>query len=190
MTSVKVVSDLNDPQVVDCLKNGGIVAARTDTIYGLLGSADNQATVERIYQAKSRNPQKSPIVLIADRSQLYDQPTKAMLNLFDQEWPGPVSIILPSTQSPTWLRRDNNSLAYRLPDHRALRDLIDLTGRLIAPSANPEGDEPAMNLQMAIDYFADLVDIYVDGGTVDSNQPSKLIKIIPDGSLETLRWVS
>ncbi|HCZ28268.1 TPA: hypothetical protein DHU97_00800 [Candidatus Saccharibacteria bacterium] len=127
------------------------------------------------------------MVLIASRDQLWDTPPQAAEALLLEAWPGPVSIILPSSRAPFWIRRDNASVAYRLPAHRQLQRLIRDTGSLIAPSANPEGQPPAMTIAKARDYFGDAVDFYVDGGAVENPTPSRLIKMSDDGHTEFLR---
>jgi L-threonylcarbamoyladenylate synthase len=58
-----------------------------------------------------------------------------------------------------------------------LRKILADVGPLIAPSANIEGQAPAMNIQQAIDYFGDSVDFYVNGGDVVDTRPSKIIKV-------------
>lgn len=89
-------------------------------------------------------------------------------------WPGPNSIILPSDNGPEWLTRGNHSIAYRLPDDEQTKELASLAGPLIAPSANPEGFPPAMNIEEAKRYFDSKIDIYVDGGTVTDPKASSL----------------
>ncbi|RYF29297.1 MAG: hypothetical protein EOO17_02065 [Chloroflexi bacterium] len=74
-----------------------------------------------------------------------------------------------------------------LPDDAGLRKLLQQTGPLIAPSANPEGDPPAMTIAKAREYFGDTVDFYVDGGIVADDQPSRLYRYIDDTHYERLR---
>jgi len=184
---MKRFTTVSDPQVTTLLRSGAIGVIRTDTLYGIVCLADDEQAVDRIYQLKDRSEHKSPIVLIASTEQLYDDPSAETLNHLDALWPGPVSIILPSQQAPKWLRRENDSIAYRLPAPDELQKLISRTGRLIAPSANPEAHVPAMSIDEAYDYFGDSVDFYVDEGLVEDDRPSKLIRINQDGSIERLR---
>ena len=167
------------------LLSGGIGVIRTDTLYGLVASAGNQVAVERVYALKSRDEKKSPIVLMGSVDQLFDAVDTP--SMFESYWPGKVSIILPSTDSPSWIQRDNRSVAYRLPDNSGLQHLLKTTGPLIAPSANPEGQTPASTINDAVAYFGDAVDFYVDGGTVTNNEPSKLIRFLKNGAVEVLR---
>lgn len=181
-----VFTDLQDAASI--LVNGGVGIIRTDTLYGVVARADNEAAVERIFQVKGRTPTKSPIVLIASNDQLFDSYDTSVYDYLQKQWPGPRSIILPSTKAPAWLQRGNNSVAYRLPDYPGLCQLIATTGPLIAPSANPEGDPPAMTIDEAVAYFGDNVDFYVDSGTVKNTNPSELWQYTPEaGTSERLR---
>lgn len=184
---MKQAKNLTDPAVVECLRSGGIVVARTDTLYGVLARAGDEQAVARVYALKDRSQHKSPIVLVADQSQLHEEPPVATSQLMQQKWPGPVSIIVPTMHAPLWLRRENDSVAYRLPQHKELVELITQTGALIAPSANPEAHEPALSIDEAYDYFGDQVDLYVDGGRVYDDTPSQLLRVDAQGNIERLR---
>jgi len=170
-------SNAFDDEIVSLLLEGGIGVLRTDTLYGIVARADNEAAVERIYSMKKRTPEKSPILLIASIDQLFDEYDQQVLDRIDEMWPGKTSIILPSTNGPIWLTRGNESLAYRIPDHEMLREMLEKTGPLIAPSANPEGKRPAMDISEATDYFGDAVDFYVDHGRVIDDSPSALYRL-------------
>jgi L-threonylcarbamoyladenylate synthase len=181
-----VVSDSFDETIVRLLLEGGVGVLRTDTLYGIVARADNKQAVERVYKVKTRTPTKSPIVLIASIDQLFDSYSEAILKKLEGIWPAKTSIILQSSHAPAWLTRGNESVAYRLPDNEELRRLLRQTGPLIAPSANPEGLPPAMDISEAKDYFGDHVDFYVDHGTVTDDTPSALYRLKGD-ELERLR---
>lgn len=180
------LSDVNDPELVRILQSGGTAIVRTDTLYGVVACAGNHESVEKVYDLKDRTHSKSPIVLIASLDQMFDEYTDAIRAQLLQLWPGPRSIILPSSTAPDWITRGNASVAYRMPDNAELRHLLTETGPLIAPSANPEGQAPALTIDEAEAYFGDSVDVYVDGGTVTSTEPSQLLRLTENG-LERLR---
>lgn len=175
------------PVTVQTLRQGGVVIMRTDTIYGILALAQNQQAVEHVYTIKHRNADKSPIVLIDSVDQLFDTYDDTVLQLLNERWPGPRSIILPSLRAPEWIQRDNHSVAYRMPNDTTLRELIRQTGPLIAPSANPEGLPPATTIDQAKAYFGDDVAHYIDGGTVTHNVPSELYVLTSLSTLVRLR---
>lgn len=184
---MRVLSDVADPELVQTLLSGGTAIIRTDTLYGVVVSARNHESVERVYELKGRTDSKSPIVLIASPEQMFDTYAADTMTQLDRLWPGPRSIILPSLLAPKWITRGNASVAYRIPDNADLRRLLTVVGPLIAPSANPEGMTPALTIQEAKHYFGDRVDIYVDGGTVTDTTPSQLLRLADNGELERLR---
>jgi L-threonylcarbamoyladenylate synthase len=179
-------ADSFDETVVRLLKTGGIGVVRTDTLYGLVAVANNDVAVERVFATKGRANEKAPIVLISAMNQIFDQIDTSVGDRLAQVWPGKNSIILPSRRAPDWITRGNQSVAYRLPDSPELCALIDKTGPLVAPSANPEGLTPAMTIHQAENYFGDKVDFYVDSGEVTDDAPSKLFRFGQNG-MERLR---
>ena len=160
--------------IVNILKNGGIGVIPTDTIYGIVGSALNPQTVEKIYTLRKRSKNKPFIILISSLDDLkkFDVTlTKEQENFLKKIWPNPVSVVLP---------RGKNSLAFRMPKNKNLLDLLKRTGPLVAPSANIEGQKPAQTLDEAKKYFGDQVDFYIDGGELIA-KPSALIELASSG---------
>lgn len=170
-----------DSQLISTLKTGGVAIIPTDTIYGLVGLADNQSTVDNIYKIKGRNPTKPNIILIANLNQLklfdvsLDEITTKLLQTV---WPGEVSVILPcSNPNLSYLHRETNTLAFRLPARSDLQQLIAQVGPLVAPSANPEGQPPATTIDQAKSYFSDQVNYYFPANEVLIGEPSTLVAI-------------
>lgn len=178
---------MNVDQVAECLNAGGVVVLRTDTLYGILAKASDQKAVERVYQIKGRQFTKPCIVLVASISDIPFDPT--VLQAVYQESQGtPTSVVVPVTTEPAWVTRGSNTIAYRVPEHKTLKLLLQKTGGLIAPSANPEGLVPAKNIKEAKAYFKDQIDFYIDGGEVPRETlPSKLLLIRRNGRSERLR---
>ncbi len=171
----------------------------TDTLYGFVGSALSRAVVERIYRVRQRNSRKPMIILVARMGDLrrfgvrldarmkrflrtvwsfgsaQDKPVSAQRSR--KASAGAVSVILPC-RSPKfrYLHRGTKTLAFRVPKPLWLRRLLQRTGPLVAPSANPEGKPPARTVGAARRYFGDRVDFYA-GGSARRAQPSILIEI-------------
>jgi L-threonylcarbamoyladenylate synthase len=179
-------NNILDPKIATLLKEGCVGVLRTDTLYGIVARADDEHAVEKVYNLKLRTPTKSPIILIASHDQMYEDDI-VFRSTLDTFWPGKVSAILPSSNAPLWIRRKNNSVAYRMPDDKKLTDLVAQTGPLIAPSANIEGKPPARDIAEAIAYFGEGVDFYVEGGRVLDDSPSQLLKFKGDGTWDKLR---
>ena len=174
-------------ELLRILTSGGIAVIRTDTLYGLVASANNQPAVERVYTVKQRDPLKSCIILIDSATSVFGS-SKGFSSTFESHPDVPTSYLIDGNGAPVWLLRTNAELAYRIPLNKDLCGLLAKTGPLIAPSANPEGLPPAYSINEAKAYFGESVDIYVDGGIVPpETPPSRLIKIHADGREERLR---
>jgi L-threonylcarbamoyladenylate synthase len=178
--------------VAKILKHGGVAVIPTDTLYGVVGSALSEKTVERIYDVKGRDDNKPCIVLITDYKDL--EKFGVIYNQKDLErfWPGKVSVILPIENNIIqkkfeYLHRGTYGISFRMISsrNRNLFKLIKEVGPLIAPSANPQGLEPAENITQAKKYFGDSVDFYVSSGTKKS-KPSTLVSY-KDGKFTVLR---
>lgn len=172
-----VLSKTYTDDIARILRDGGVGILLTDTIYGIVARADDPKAVQRVYELKRRTPSKPPISLIADVAQLRDDYDQTTLRSLETVWPGKNTVILPTTTAPEWLTRGTGTISYRLPAKEPLRRLITATGTLIAPSANPEGMEPAVTIEAARAYFGDAVDFYVDEGEVTDNTPSNVYRL-------------
>ncbi len=175
-----------DKSTIKILKDGGVGVLPTDTLYGLVGSALREKTVERIYKIKNRSEGKPFIILISKIKDLklfgvkVGKKEKLILKKY---WPGQISIILECPNLPkklSYLRPANNTLAFRCPNQKWLRRLLKKTGPLVAPTVNLEGLPPAENIEQAREYFSEAIDFYVDNGEL-KGQPSTLIKIDENG---------
>ncbi|MEK7138357.1 MAG: Sua5/YciO/YrdC/YwlC family protein [Patescibacteria group bacterium] len=189
----------NTIALVRILKSGGVGVIPTDTIYGIVGSALNQKTVERIYKLRKRNLKKPMIILISDLQDLKKfsidvlHPTSNIL----RTWPSKTSIVFDCPQAKFhYIHRGTKSLAFRLPTSARrsqkrrrqtfnLKAFLKQTGPLVAPSANLEGEPPSKTIKDAQKYFGDKVDFYIDAGKKVS-KPSRLFKIV-DGKIIELR---
>ncbi len=172
--------------ITNALRSGGIAVVRTDTIYGIIALASDERAVEKVYEAKQRDLSKQCIVLLTDPS---DVPAHAeLIEKYSQNSATPTSVVVPATDEAPWLLRGGDSMAYRVVRDPFLRKVVDAVGPVIAPSANPEGKTPARNIEEARAYFGDLVDVYVDGGTVaEAAHPSQIVKVAPDGTISFIR---
>lgn len=176
--------------VAPILKQGGVGILPTDTLYGLVGSADSEAAVERIYKLKKRRADKPSIILISDIKDLAKfgiKPSPLVKEKLNEWWPGPVSVVLGGVSGKfRYLHRGRGSLAFRLPRAPKLLKLIRQTGPLVAPSANIENQKPAHSITEARKYFGDKIDFYVAGGKLEGG-PSALVSLGSDGRMKILR---
>jgi L-threonylcarbamoyladenylate synthase len=188
----------NYEKIVEILNKGGVVVMPTDTIYGIVGKAENREVVEKIYQIRKRAPEKPCIILIEkiedlNKFSIYlSEEQKKELEKFwsfdeAQDKHRAVSIIFDCVEEKfSYLHRGTKTLAFRIPKVSELRELLSKTGPLVAPSANLEGMPPSKNINEAKNYFGETVDLYIDGGEI-AGVPSKIIKIQQDGQITILR---
>lgn len=171
------------------LKNGGVGVIPTDTIYGIVGIATSVKTVERIYRIRKRSPQKPFIILISSLKNLGQfniKLTTGHKELLKKIWPNPISVVLEcNDKNLEYLHRGTKTLAFRIPDDEKLQKLLAITGPIVAPSANLEGQKNAKKIDEAVAYFSDQVDFYLDAGPLLS-PPSTLVKLKND-QLEIIR---
>ena len=138
----------NDPKSItiaaDILKNGGLVAIPTETVYGLGANGLNENAVAQIFVVKGR-PQDNPLILhVADPEQMelfaHDIPKEAY-KLAEAFWPGPLTMILPARDIvPKRTTGGRDTVGIRCPDHEVTRAIIRAAGiPVAAPSANTSG---------------------------------------------------
>ncbi|MEK7180149.1 MAG: L-threonylcarbamoyladenylate synthase [Patescibacteria group bacterium] len=167
-------------QAIDILLSGGIGVLPTDTLYGIVGSAHNRETVERIYALKGRDENKPLIILVSSLEEIKTFGVHigdVEKKLLKSVWPGKISVIFPcNNEIYKYLHRGEKSLAFRIPASPTLTDVLKKTGPLVAPSANMQGKEPAHAISEARNYFGETVDFYIDGGEITS-LPSTIVKI-------------
>ncbi|MEG3091356.1 L-threonylcarbamoyladenylate synthase [Sphingomonas sp. PB1R3] len=129
----------------DVLRAGGIVAVPTETVYGLAADASDASAVARIYAAKGR-PSFNPLIVhvpdLAAARALAEFDADA-LALADAFWPGPLTLVRPLKAGAgiaSLVTAGLDTVAIRVPRHRAMQALLAETGRpLAAPSANASG---------------------------------------------------
>lgn len=127
------------------LRDGGLVAFPTETVYGLGGDAANDRAVARIFEAKGR-PRFNPLIVhveSADAAKGFVEWPHAADQLAGAFWPGPLTMVLPLKAGAglsSLVTAGLPSLAIRVPEHPVARDLLHaFGGALAAPSANPSG---------------------------------------------------
>ena len=173
-------------QIMESLKQAGVVVMRSDTIYGVMAAATSKKAVDKLYAIKKRAYEKQSIVLISDPNSVPAH--NELIEFYTEANDAPTSIIVPASDEPEWILRGGNSVAYRVIKEGLLKEVIDAVGPLVAPSANPEGLPPARTIDEAKAYFGDNIDMYFDGGEVpETAHPSRIIRIHDDGSVEQLR---
>ena len=153
----------------EIIKNGGLVAIPTETVYGLGANGLDETAVAKIFEAKGR-PQDNPLILhISDASQMElfcrDIPPTAY-KLAQAFWPGPLTIVLPvKSVVPKRTTAGLDTVGVRCPDCDVTREIIRLAGvPIAAPSANISGKPSTTTAQHVLHDHMGKIDAVVDGG--------------------------
>jgi len=132
----------------EIVANGGLIAFRTDTFYGLGVDPFSPHAVARIKTLKGREEGKPILLLISDigdTERLLQSKSTAFDHFSKKFWPGPLTIVAPAvTELPLAITAGTGTVGLRLPDVENVRLLVRACGgSLTATSANPAGREPA-----------------------------------------------
>ncbi|MBQ9516343.1 MAG: threonylcarbamoyl-AMP synthase [Ruminococcus sp.] len=169
------------------LRDGGLVAMPTETVYGLAANALDGNAVRRIFEAKGR-PMDNPLIVhiaeIADieRLGLVREFPETARKLAEAFWPGPLTIIMDKgSVIPDEVSAGLSTVAIRLPSHPDARRLIRESGLpLAAPSANTSGKPSPTTAQHVIDDMDGRIEAVIDGGACDVGVESTVITVATD----------
>lgn len=168
-------TSLLDPALIALIQNGAVGVIPTDTVYGLVAMADSESAISRMYTLKSRERQPGTTIgASAKQLQNLGFPEKS-LSVASAYWPDALSVEMSAAAIPSYLSANQLVMAARVPNKPELVALLTQTGPLMTTSANAPGAATATSIEMAIDYFGDLVDFYVDGGDLSGRPPSTII---------------
>ena len=168
----------------DFLKDGGVVAMPTETVYGLAADALNGDAVKKIFLAK-RRPMDNPLIVhiseiedIERFNLVSDFPEKAK-KLAEHFWPGPLTIIMKKSDViPDEVSAGLPTVAIRLPSHKVARSLIKESSTVLAaPSANRSGSPSPTTAQHVLNDLSGDIEAVVDGGMCDVGVESTVITL-------------
>lgn len=160
------------------LKDGGLVAFPTDTVYGLGAMAFNPQAIVRLYQAKGRSRDNPIPVLIASATELNRIALKISpmaRQLAARFWPGPVTLVvwrrlsLPKEISAT------PTVGVRVPDHALAQALLTAAGPLAVTSANRSNQPTSRTAAQVLDGLDGRIDLILDGGKTPGGEPSTVV---------------
>jgi len=168
----------------DVISQGGVIAFRTDTFYGLGADPFNAAAVARVRELKGREDDKPILLLVSDVDQVakvISDRSETFARVAAAFWPGPLTIVgVAVAELPQEITSGTGTVGVRLPADERVRTLVRKCGGILtATSANPAGREPARSAQEVAKYFPGTslpgVDLIVDGGEVTVTEPSTVV---------------
>ncbi len=165
---------------VRAIRDGGVVAVPTDTLYGLAVDPFRADAVMRVFAVKGRSAGRALPLIAADTAQLTDRigalPRMAM-RLASRFWPGPLTLLIaaPSALAPA-VSGGTGKIGVRVPDHAVARALCCACGSpLTATSANVSGSAPPQNADDVERTLGDRIDLLVDAGPTAGGPPSTIV---------------
>lgn len=177
-------------RAVDVLREGGVAALPTDTVYGLVAVAADGAAVERVYELKARDPQQPMPLFVASVEQAelvgeFNAPARALAEAF---WPGAVTIVV--AVQPAFTSRALAGLTtagLRVPDDPWIREAAAQLGPLTGTSANVAGREECHTAAEVRAQLGDTVDLIVDAPVSAAQKPSTIVDCTDPAAVRVLR---
>ncbi|MGA1868555.1 MAG: L-threonylcarbamoyladenylate synthase [bacterium] len=157
----------------EVIKNGGIIAYPTDTVYGLGGNPFFEQVRKKIYQIKKRPLHKALPLIIGHRNMLTLLCThiSSLANkLMDIFWPGALTIIIPDGKG--------SNIGVRWPNH-PIAEKLSLSSHLplIGTSANISGNQSIVDPAQIIKELGDKIDLVIDSGTLPPSRGSTIVDV-------------
>ena len=167
---------------ISILKQGGIVAFPTDTVYGLGAWASNQQAVERVYRVKERPQNIALPLLLAHTLQISEvaEPVPQIAWLLAHNFlPGALTLVLHKSNSvPDIVTAGGITVAIRIPAHPIPVALVEGLGApIIGTSANLSGKPSALTADDVYSQFGDKIDLVIDGGRCPGGRESTIVDV-------------
>ncbi len=169
-------------EAAQIIRDGGLVAFPTETVYGLGGNALNAEASAKIYAAKGR-PSDNPLIAhIANETGLYEiaaEVPESAKKLMDAFWPGPLTMIFPKKDiMPRETTGGLDTVAVRMPAHPVAQALIEEAGvPIAAPSANLSGRPSPTTAQHVKTDLDGRIEMILDGGSCDIGLESTIVDV-------------
>jgi L-threonylcarbamoyladenylate synthase len=180
-TEIHTASEAATRLAARCLKEGGLVAFPTETVYGLGADAANPIAIARLYQAKGR-PAFNPLIATvfdlkaAHRIGRFDAQAIALAKAF---WPGPLTLVVPKTTNcavADLATAGLDTVAIRVPANTIARAILRAFGKaVVAPSANLSGHVSPTTAAHVRSDLEGRIDLIIDGGPVEVGLESTIV---------------
>ena len=173
---------------ISVLRQGGLVAYPTDTVYGLGASIGIRQAVERVYQVKERPRDMALPLLLADPAQITEvaEPVPPIAWLLIHSFlPGALTIVLHKSESvPDIVTAGGETVAIRIPDHSIPLALIQGLGTpIVGTSANLSGRPSPLTAAEVNSQFGDRIDLIIDGGRCSGGRESTIVDVTGETSV-------
>jgi L-threonylcarbamoyladenylate synthase len=167
-------------RAAELIGDGGVIAFRTDTFYGLGANPFDRAAVQRVKELKGREDRKPILIVISDPDQVerfIAAPSPSFQLLAQEFWPGALTLIGKARpEVPEEVTAGTRTIGVRLPKDERVRALVRACGgALTATSANPSNESPPTNAKAVQNYFGESIDLIIDDGESQTGAPSTVV---------------
>lgn len=172
-------------RICEVLRSGGVVAAPTDTVYGLLADAKNKKAVNKVFEIKGRPKEKALPVFVASFDMLVEIADAAdgrVLKFLKENWPGKITAVLPfRAGAGGYICSFKETIAVRMPDSDLILKIIaNFGGPITGTSANISGRPEHVKIKNLIKEFekaAAKPDLILDAGDLPASLPSTVVDL-------------
>jgi L-threonylcarbamoyladenylate synthase len=170
---------------IEIIRQGGVIAFPTDTVYGLGAGVYKESGIQRIFDIKHRPSEMALPILLADASQIHEVAKELppyAWRLIKEFLPGGLTLVVFRTKVvKDLITGGGDTVAIRIPDHPVPRALIKGSGMpVIGTSANVSGKPPVLTAQEVRNEIGESVDLIIDGVPVPSGKESTVVDVTGD----------
>lgn len=179
-------------RAAEVLRQGGLVAFPTETVYGLGADAQNPLAVARIFEVKER-PRFDPLIVhvahLEGLHPLAEADSPLVRRVAAAFWPGPLTLVLPKKGTvPDIVTAGLPTVAVRIPNHPVALRLLELAKRPVAaPSANPFGRISPTTAAHVARFLGEKVEMILDGGACTMGVESTILSLVDENRPLLLR---
>lgn len=179
-------------QIVEILKQGGVIIYPTDTVYGIGCDIYQPKAIEKVARIKGLKPEKANFAFIChDMSHLaeYAKVDNAVYKVMRKALPGPFTFVLPATgEVPRILNNKRKTIGIRIPDNGIILEIVRQLGHPILTSSIVDDDdvlEYSTDPELIFEKFENQVDVVIDGGY--GNNVASTIVLCENEEFEVVR---
>ncbi len=185
---MKTVLTTSPSQAAKFIKNGGIVAFPTETVYGLGANVFDEQAIRKIFTAKERpsdNPLIAHVASLDQIKSLVSSINQTSQKLIDAFFPGPLTLVLPKASAvPTIATAGLETVGVRMPRNKLAQEFLEECGvPLVAPSANLSGKPSPTNWEAVFEDLDGRIDCILQGETTEIGLESTVVDCIGDSPI-------
>ena len=168
---------------IQTLKEGGVIVAPTDTVYGMLADATNELAIKKLYKIKDRSEDKALPIFVRDITMAQELAiiSQEQQSYLEKNWPGKVTTILERKDGIKIFGVENKTIALRIPSYPFINLLLEkINLPLSGTSANISGEPSSTKIDEILKQFENKEihpDLIINAGDLEESQPSTIVDL-------------